>query len=165
MGLMGNRKHPFKKWRNLRDSFHPGMVRPARPWTGKPSENKNLHCTVTEWTVDVGVTASYAKALFTMPPPRKNMKRKLMTKPVKQPNSFSTECGTITGIKRVWPQRNQGLITNVSLMKFTSLMIFRHQCPGRRNKERNNLYRSSSKIQRRQRYKMVEEAIKSGKIR
>jgi len=23
------------------------------PWTGKPSENKNLHCTVTEWTVDV----------------------------------------------------------------------------------------------------------------
>nr|CAI06105.1 1,4-beta-glucanase [Acetivibrio thermocellus] len=34
------------------------------PWTGKPSENKNLHCTVTEWTVDVGVTASYAKALI-----------------------------------------------------------------------------------------------------
>lgn len=34
------------------------------PWTGKPSENKNLHCTVKDWTVDVGVTASYAKALI-----------------------------------------------------------------------------------------------------
>ncbi|NLP15265.1 MAG: cellulose 1,4-beta-cellobiosidase [Clostridium sp.] len=33
-------------------------------WNGKPSSNKNLHCTIKDWTVDVGVTASYAKALI-----------------------------------------------------------------------------------------------------
>ncbi|HPD01442.1 MAG TPA: glycoside hydrolase family 48 protein, partial [Acetivibrio sp.] len=33
-------------------------------WTGKPSSNKNLHCTIKDWTVDAGVTAALAKALI-----------------------------------------------------------------------------------------------------
>ncbi len=33
-------------------------------WTGKPSSNKNLHCTIKDWTNDAGVAAAYAKALI-----------------------------------------------------------------------------------------------------
>jgi len=33
-------------------------------WTGKATENSNLHCKVKDYTNDVGVTASYAKALI-----------------------------------------------------------------------------------------------------
>ncbi|MDP4181210.1 MAG: glycoside hydrolase family 48 protein [Bacillota bacterium] len=33
-------------------------------WKGAPTDNSNLHCKVTSWTVDVGVTAAYAKALI-----------------------------------------------------------------------------------------------------
>src|SRR5690554_2363209 len=32
-------------------------------WTGVPTGNRNLHCTVTEWGTDLGVTACLAKAL------------------------------------------------------------------------------------------------------
>jgi endoglucanase len=33
-------------------------------WTGKASENANLHCKIKDYTNDVGVTAAYAKALI-----------------------------------------------------------------------------------------------------
>lgn len=33
-------------------------------WTGKATENSNLHCKVKDYTNDVGVTAAYAKALI-----------------------------------------------------------------------------------------------------
>ncbi|MFZ5988266.1 MAG: glycoside hydrolase family 48 protein [Bacillota bacterium] len=33
-------------------------------WTGKPTGNPNLHCKVTDYTKDVGVTAAYAKTLI-----------------------------------------------------------------------------------------------------
>jgi len=75
MGLMGNRKHRLKSDGTYEIPSTLEWSGQPDPWTGKPSENKNLHCTVTEWTVDVGVTASYAKALIYYAAATENMKR------------------------------------------------------------------------------------------